>query len=31
VLQNADQASSPSGIVGMVRATRDDDVQKGMA
>lgn len=30
VLQNADQAE-PMGILGMVRATRDDDVQKGMA
>ena len=30
VLQKADQAQ-PLGIMGMVRATRDDDVQKGMA
>ena len=30
VLQKADQ-TEPIGIMGMVRATRDDDVQKGMA
>jgi TusE/DsrC/DsvC family sulfur relay protein len=30
VLENADQ-TEPIGLLGMVRATRDDDVQKGMA
>ncbi len=30
VLQHADQ-TEPLGLLGMVRATRDDDVQKGMA
>jgi TusE/DsrC/DsvC family sulfur relay protein len=30
VLQNADQAQ-PIGLMGMVRASRDEDVQKGMA
>ena len=30
VLENADSAA-PIGLLGMVRATRDDDVQKGMA
>jgi TusE/DsrC/DsvC family sulfur relay protein len=30
VLENADDAA-PIGLIGMVRATRDDDVQKGMA
>ena len=30
VLESSDQAE-PLGLIGMVRATRDDDVQKGMA